>query len=612
MSKRVCQDPRNSAHSAGSFEPPPQNPPQTITNRHIWCPEGTGIATDLDTDWVGEPRSRFSLKIIRAVGMGGKSCFGIRRKLIFVCAAVLSSLLLYTLLPWKVCPVPSTPEENNGTKVRMVAAKISDAKGKLPFFLTLRNALGFRVKCFPSPRRFGQVVDGTSVTLSQSFGIYQDAALSITSQYATEKKYGKGNDRKRRVSNIIDKAEPEDRRLTTNSTQAKEVGIVIAACNNNLTWLARANLNCNRHDILIYERCSRTERAVLKLAPRSLSGCTSFISLGHATAGKAHHAYVEHIIRNWARMHPITAFLKDSEIHSHDRLSSLHRGISYQSLAADAAPIGRRGRATTGLRAYMISYGQKASARFTEVDGGFRNRYVSFRSLFAASAYQIHRNSKQLYLNILSFATDNVTLTRRGQCLNCAVLERLWADLMHCGDRYTAFHKLHAVEHSVWNRVLPRTCIGKGGPLMAIDVIFVSLNAVCLEIDLEHVARRLYLAGLLRWDVLLISTTGVCLTQDTYDTTDLLSQIFKQLGLIALTRAPNEYERLTRTLCNSTEDCSGNFDFLVENLSYQVEGQHIVQMSESKGSCWHDTLRSKGINFVKTLFRPLVATFPKS
>ena len=115
-----------------------------------------------------------------------------------------------------------------------------------------------------------------------------------------------GPDEPRYVSDLSDDIVP------------KRFGVVIAVCDKSLGWLKDAGIACKTHDVFLYVRCPGKSAISLSTVPSRLGDCVFVDVLQNVSnvTGKAHQAYLAHIVRRWDNLNNVTAFLKDSNVHS--------------------------------------------------------------------------------------------------------------------------------------------------------------------------------------------------------------------------------------------------------------------------------------------------------
>ncbi len=336
------------------------------------------------------------------------------------------------------------------------------------------------------------------------------------------------------------------------------VGVVISTCNSSLLWLETANLTCDVHDIFVYMRCQRTTQKVNDDFTSHLDACVTYIPLEKTSSGqgRAHHAYLSHIIRNWKHLHPITAFLKDTNIHSASALARLHSGVDYKSLADTRLSESKRGRASWGLEAFKTAQWPQKLKRATHPAYACKSlteRFVSFRSVFAASDKQLRRNSITFYNDLLTFVLEehdgeedcvDLSPVCQERCPNCELLERLWAEILLCGDLFTPFHAAHSTQENYSSSVQPKVCYTNGAPLMLVSATIDSKKRICFDDEFEESMLSLYLAGMLRWDIILASSSEACSRgmSIVYDASHFKNRIRDDLGLQVLEKVPEGYK----------------------------------------------------------------------
>ena len=338
--------------------------------------------------------------------------------------------------------------------------------------------------------------------------------------------------------------------------------------------------------------------------------------------GKAHQAYLAHIVRRWDNLNNVTAFLKDSNVHSFHRLASLQEGIAFTSLSADGPPAGRRGQGVMGLTAQKIEYGEERKRLFLGNiskstigydDISLKNRYVSFRSVFAASARRIREINLSHYQALLRLVNEGHDMHDCDDicakaCPNCEILERLWSTTLLCGDRYSQYHKLF--QKNMWNIVRPRSCFHDGGPLVSIRGAIDTSGAnstICLA-DRHDAVIGIHLAGLLRWDILLEpseKTPSSLFCRGAGNSMQLDAHEFLQLvetdvGLNVLFRADRHKGAPSGNFpCEGQRVCKETVEDILERLG-RFEGQRIIIPAYILQRFWRDGLEPTGASFIKT------------
>lgn len=267
--------------------------------------------------------------------------------------------------------------------------------------------------------------------------------------------------------------------------------VAIAACDATLAWLER-DFECRTHDIYVFARCDPNKSKLT--VPDSLLKCTSFVDLTNVTTtryGKAHHAYLHFILNNWYNLPETLLFLKDTDIHSSDKVKLLPCNVTYASLEPYEPPLGIRGPPSLGISAPQFEKTwdvmKNISSRFQTSPNLF---YVAFRSNFATTSNQLKTLSRSYYANLLNLVlSDNQPHTTG--CLNCEALERSWSTILGCTD---SLHELHRrAQNNLWNPVQHKVCFENDiRPVLRLQG----------RISHETVATSLYFALIFRWDVL--------------------------------------------------------------------------------------------------------------
>ena len=404
----------------------------------------------------------------------------------------------------------------------------------------------------------------------------------------------------------------------------KFTGVVISSCDNSLTWLPRSGFDCLLHQIFVYERCSRSKETIESLLPHELHDCVRIKVLDFVprSRGRVHHAYLFHIVENWESLNSVTAFIKDSNIHSADKLAKLTPEVRYKSLAVDSPPVGRRGNAAWGL-GQAVEVLQRRIPRVIPTalaPGKLSQKFVSFRSVFAASGKQIQRHGKKYYEDVLRFVLDEaenevgcmmnqaVGCTEE-RCPNCELLERLWAEIMHCGEVFTPFHSIHSVESLYWCGVSSKVCLEGGGPFMSIDGFLVSgSDVLCLEKDVDKVIQDVHLAALLRWDIVLSTPDPLHESCPESMRRRFSGEHFKlklksELGLHIAGTAPLG-SVLKIVQCKDINACSGSVDEIRQSLA-QFEGHFVIKTPKYMFHDIKEANVSRGVSFVKSAFQEL-------
>jgi len=94
-------------------------------------------------------------------------------------------------------------------------------------------------------------------------------------------------------------------------------------------------------------------------------------------------------------------------------------------------------------------------------------------------------------------------------CPNCEVVERMWDDILRCGDRLTPFYSVHHDEERMWNRVMPMSCYTYHSPLLSLPVCDFG-GTLRFVSNVEETVNSVYLAAVLRWNIWLSNTTENC------------------------------------------------------------------------------------------------------
>ena len=349
------------------------------------------------------------------------------------------------------------------------------------------------------------------------------------------------------------------------------IAIVIAACNEDLDWLfENPRISCTKHAVFVYDRCSELgEKTSPSGIPSRLRNCTHRRSLQNISShrGRAHHAFLTHITSQWSNLHDVTAFLKGSNIHDNEKLLALHENISYLSLAPDYHTDiygSRRGRALLGIEdkySYTVSSLERMQVHsLRELD--MSTQYVSFRSVFAASASQLRRNSIADYHELLNFVQEGHSMAGCNEwcsksCPNCEILERAWASLLGCGNSFTPFHDVHEQPNIIWNDVHPRRCLIVPEPVVQLDVMhFGNSDSVCFTESSEDITRKVYIAGILRLDLALRQTDSVSLAEcrpKVYNLSSFASSIQHSLGIKVLIGVEDRQNLIFNPVADTTE-----------------------------------------------------------
>ena len=409
---------------------------------------------------------------------------------------------------------------------------------------------------------------------------------------------------------------------STESERSKVFGIVIAACKGSLEWLNKSGVSCDEHDIFVYERCVRETRkksTAMQTIPPQLLACTTFVILENVSerTGKAHQAYLHHIVHSWNKLHSISAFLKDTNFHSEALVAKLNQGIDFKNLGAETPPVGRRGPASLGLSTAKLTYARQNSPHLINAshpqDYKLDSRYVSFRSVFAASSRQLRIHSKGFYSYLMDFVTKNTNISDcddscASWCPACEIFERIWADILRCGERFTPFHAIHSQFDLLWNQVEPKTCYSQGAPLL---MVLASDNggSLCFESGVEELIRSIYIAGILRWDIWLSNKLELCPSNHgNYSRSHFINHIEIQLGLHVRMHA-HDYERVAweSLSCDVNLNCAAGRHSIhkVVTALKGIEGRRVVIPSFFRNQLFEGEMYDKGALLVKSTLQQI-------
>ena len=402
--------------------------------------------------------------------------------------------------------------------------------------------------------------------------------------------------------------------------QEKPFAIVISACDGSLEWLGKSIISCGSYDIFIYERCNpegKNDSIAMLTIPANLLACTSIKQLDNVShlKGKSHQAYLHHIIHSWNHLHNITAFLKDTSVHSTSDLVNLHGNIQFKSLGADGPPVGRRGKATVGLSSDKIAYAQKMFHLFVRTsnkgDVAFAKRYVIFRSVFAVSSTMIRKNSKQLYMQMMDFVMQGTNMSNCDYscafaCPNCEVIERIWPDILHCGDKFTPFHAILNREDVMWNYVLPKSCSSIATPLLELSACD-SGGTLCFDTHIEEIVKSIYVAAVLRWDILLSVKSEKCVGPGkhlNFSRYQFVERMDSSFG-IRVQYDARGYEHISRDVfsCGSHYGCHSQgrtIEQVIDILKF-VNGKYVILPSFFRNQTFVEEVSLKGANFTKAV-----------
>lgn len=361
------------------------------------------------------------------------------------------------------------------------------------------------------------------------------------------------------------------------------VGIVVAACEDRLDWLLTdPEIRCSTHDLFVYDRCpSGKYLGSHQNSSAHLKSCVQYFDLSGWTSdfGKAHHAFLTHILTRYDRLNPVTAFLKGSNIHDREKLLNLDEHVAYTSLAPSYPVKGRRGKATMGLDDQKLRYGRKSleSLRLDSVPIlSLGADYVSFRSAFAASSQQIGLVTRKDYTKLLDFVLsghdmENCDNICSQSCPNCEVLERVWPSILHCGSCFTPFHEVHDKPELMWNAVHPNQCSSDGNPLLLLKAKNCGEeNSICFQEALDDVVKLVYIAGIHRWNLTIESWNETIndAKKEAYDMKNLQTRLQTDLGIQILTNVSG-YPIIKDRVCDTT------------SLNY-IRGAAILLLNQSK------------------------------
>ena len=142
-------------------------------------------------------------------------------------------------------------------------------------------------------------------------------------------------------------------------------------------------------------------------------------------------------------------------------------------------------------------------------------------------------------------------------CPNCEILERAWASLLDCGNEFTPFHDVHEQPHVLWNDVHPRRCLTVPEPVVQVNVVECgNSDAFCFHDSTEHVARQVYVAGVLRLDLALRPIDSVSLAdypRKIYRRASFVSQMWSTLRINVLFGAGDREHLIVDPKTNTTE-----------------------------------------------------------
>ena len=264
----------------------------------------------------------------------------------------------------------------------------------------------------------------------------------------------------------------------------EKVAVVVNWFRDDLAFLERV-IDCEKHDLYVYLRRAKGESE--PVWPVKIRHCLRLITLELPEAaerqvlGKVHIAYLEHISRQYNRLHSATIFLKAGATDA-EMLKSVRSGVGFKDLVSqshstvekhvDRVHIATRGTFNTGLGRFPLFYRSltlylnalDAPSRQIINSTSLKAAYVTFRSTFVASRERIRRVPRASYKKLLHMLQE--TSPANLHCYNSSspspsacgnlILERIWASVMRCSAPYVIFHRLH--QNGTWNPVLPWTC----------------------------------------------------------------------------------------------------------------------------------------------------------
>ncbi len=346
--------------------------------------------------------------------------------------------------------------------------------------------------------------------------------------------------------------EPEKDIVYPRAAQAP-FAIVIATCDESLDWLFTSpSFSCSKYDIYIYDRCPLGNKTLSSPEMNSrLQSCTYYTALQNSSPhnGKSHEAFLTHILKKWTRLHKVTAFLKGTALHDHNKLMAMNEENSFISLAPDVYTDdfrSRRGRAIHGLVGKKKTYSEMALSKLRVLslqNISLATQYISFRSIFSASSSQIYKNTEAEYRELLDFVLEGHNMTECDEqcsklCPNCETIERLWSSILHCSDPFTPFHEAHEQPEKVWNDVYPKRCSTAAEPLIKLDVSYCEdPHSICFIDSVKDVIKQVYVAGILRLDLALSEKQSTYGRHIKYDKKHFVSKIRSQLGIDVLSEA---------------------------------------------------------------------------
>eukprot|EP00951_Prasinocladus_malaysianus_P035937 scaffold374432_cov46-Prasinocladus_malaysianus.AAC.1 len=217
--------------------------------------------------------------------------------------------------------------------------------------------------------------------------------------------------------------------------------------------------------------------------------------------GRAHHAYLNHMLDNYDALNPVTAFLKGGKGFSERLFRALGEQTGFWHMGCETKTCGKKGPFKAGAANQLRSDITKAIEALSFNTTLFKG-YTKFKSEFAASREHIRSVPKQTlqYLKNYVLDPDQASCNDAGGCCHCEALERLWGHVLGCGDELFKIRKvLQEYRPTKWNPVVPRSCYqGHEGPIMLLQAQDHQHN-----IPIHHtratMLSALYLAALLRW-----------------------------------------------------------------------------------------------------------------